>query len=98
MPGSDVSVSPMPKLSWPTRPMTSPGQASSTASRTLPKRVFELEDRPFFFRARMMHRHVALEFPRTDADKRDAIPVSRVHVRLDFENEPGEKRVLRSDG
>ena len=48
MVGSVVSVSPMPKLSWPTRPMTSPGNASSTVSRSLPKILCELERRTFF--------------------------------------------------
>jgi hypothetical protein len=46
--GSVVSVSPMPKLSWPTRPMTSPGYASSTVSRSLPNSLCELERRTFF--------------------------------------------------
>src|ERR1051325_4090728 len=49
MSGSVVRVSPMPKLSWPTRPMTSPGYASSSVSRSLPKSLCELDRRTFFF-------------------------------------------------
>ena len=47
------------------------------------------------FRTRMMHRHVPLKFPRTNPHKRDAIPMPRIHVRLNFENEPRKIRVLR---
>src|SRR6187549_3387729 len=34
--------------------------------------------------ARMMHRHVPLEFARAYPDKRNTVPMPRVHVRLDL--------------
>src|SRR5690606_38316358 len=47
--------------------------------------------------ARVAHDHTRLEPARTDADERDAVPVLRVHVRLDLEHEAGERCVVRPD-
>ena len=41
--------------------------------------------------------HVALEFAGTDAEKRDAVTVFRVHVGLDLENEARELAVIHRD-
>ena len=42
-----------------------------------------------------MHRHVAVELAGANADKRDAVAVPRVHVRLNLEDETGKFRILR---
>ena len=42
-----------------------------------------------------MHRHVTLEFARTDTDERDAVAMFRVHICLDLEDESRKPRVLR---
>ena len=46
--------------------------------------------------ARVRHLHPALEAPRCDAQERDAVAVARVHVRLDLEDEAGERGVDRA--
>ena len=46
----------------------------------------------------MLHLHSGLEFSGTDTDERDAIPMLRVHVRLNLEHEPRERRVRRLNG
>ena len=38
-----------------------------------------------------MHGHVALELAGANADERDAVAMLRVHVRLDLEDETGER-------
>src|SRR5439155_24448957 len=45
--------------------------------------------------ARVVHRHVALEFAGANADEGDAVAMFRVHVRLNFENETGKCGMLR---
>src|SRR6266568_3823811 len=46
-------------------------------------------------RARMMHRHVTLEFARTNTDERHTVAMPRVRIRLYFEDETRKLRVLR---
>src|SRR5207247_1657338 len=45
--------------------------------------------------ARVMHRHVTLEFARTNTDERDAVAMLRVHICLYLEDEPREPRMFR---
>ena len=47
--------------------------------------------------ARVMHGHVALELAGTNADERDAVAMLRVHVRLNLEDETGERGVFGRD-
>ena len=47
---------------------------------------------------RVHDRHVFGEPPRADAQERDTIAVTRVHVRLDLEDEAREIRIGRLDG
>src|SRR3974390_145757 len=47
--------------------------------------------------ARMMHGHVALEPAGTNAHERNAVAMLGVHVRLNLENESGERGVFGSD-
>ena len=49
----------------------------------------------FFLRARVMHRHVAVELAGAHADERDAVAMFRVHVCLNLEDETAERRILR---
>ena len=42
--------------------------------------------------------HIALELTRNNSDKCDMVPVFRIHVRLDLEDETGKFRVLWGDG
>src|SRR5215831_4560612 len=43
------------------------------------------------------YRHVLRETAGTDADKRDPVPMARIHVRLDLEDETGEAFIRRGD-
>ena len=47
--------------------------------------------------AGVMHGHVALELAGANTDEGDAVAVLRVHVRLDLEDETGERRVFGRD-
>jgi hypothetical protein len=60
----------------------------------LPKSLWELESRTFFSERECMHGHVALELAGANAHERDAVAMLRVHVRLNLEDEAGERRVL----
>ena len=44
-----------------------------------------------------MHGHVALELAGANAHEGDAVAMLRIHVRLDLEDEPGERGVLGGD-
>ena len=77
-------------------PTTSPGKASSSTTRSSPKTscacasVNGLPVRAFItFMPRSKR-------PDADAQERDAVAVARVHVRLDLEDEPGERRLDRA--
>ena len=50
-----------------------------------------------FLRARMRHGHVAFKFPGTNPDESDAVAMPRIHVRLNFENESGERGIFRGN-
>src|SRR5215468_301919 len=46
----------------------------------------------------MDHLHVAAEDPGDDSDEGDAVPVLRIHVRLNLEHKTRERRICRRDG
>ncbi len=86
------SVSPMANAPGLARPTTSPAYATSSDSRSSAKSRIARESRTRAARARVAHGHVALELARADAHERDAVAVARIHVRLNLEDEAGERR------
>ncbi len=85
-------VSPTRRALALTRPMTSPGKASSSVDRSRPKTLcayFVAKGRPG---VGVRHDHAAREAARAHPDEREPVAVRLVHARLDLEDEAREGR------